>query len=299
MAIWGIFIAILAQLFNGTVSVFDKFLLQKTLRPSVFAFWIALTSLSAFILLPFGFELPVGILWFLDLAAGAIFIFGVLFMYAALNREEVTRVMPIIGCFTPVFTLLIMNFFLGESLRLNQVLAIFVMLLGTFLLTYRHSPKRANYFVLAYAFFSAFGFALSSILMKEIFTYQSFVSGLAFSRLGGLIILPFVLLDPVSRQEIFKKRELPKSGSTLIFLIGRFFSAGGFILINLAYAILNPSIVNALQGVQYAYLFVAGLILGPFWPQLFNEKPSRKLLFLRLGGLIIIILGTIILSLSS
>lgn len=294
----GFLVTIVGQIFNGTVSVFDKFLLQKQLRPAVFAFWISLTSLGAFLLLPFGFGLPQGGQWFLDLAAGATFALSVIFMYEALQKEELTRVVPTIGALTPVFTLAIAYFFLGETLTSLQITAVFILILGIILLTYRHSSKPSNWLILACAILAAFGFALSSILMKEIFTYQPFFSGLAWSRLGGLILIPIVLLDRQSRVEIFQKKELPKEGSIKIFLIGRFFSASGFVLVNWAYAILNPVIVNALAGVQYAFLFVMSFFVSRFWPNVAKEQLNQKMLIIKISGLASIIIGIIILALQ-
>jgi len=296
MAFLGIPIAILAQIFNGTVSVLDKFLLEKTLKPTVFAFWISITSLVALALLPFSFSLPPSYMWPINLGAGASFSLAVLFMYAALQKEEVTRVMPVIGSLIPVFTLIIAYFTLGDRFELLQLVAIGVLCVGIIFLTYRHSQKPVNYLIMASAVLAAFAFALSSVLMKEIFNVQSFVSGLAWSRLGGLIVIPLVLMDEGSREEIFRKREVPKSGNTIIFFLGRTFSGLGFLMVNFAYVLLNPVIVNALQGVQYAYLFLANLVLGKFWPKLFDEKISRRTLVLKVCGVLIIILGSVILA---
>lgn len=299
MVFFGFLIAIVAQIFNGTVSVFDKFLLEKTLKPTVFAFWISITSLIALVALPFDFSLPAPHMWFINLAAGATFSLAVLFMYAALHREEVTRVMPVIGSLIPVFTLIIAYFTLGDRLEPIQVVAIGILCLGIIFLTYRHSQKPVNYLIMTSAVLAAFAFALSSVLMKEIFNVQSFISGLAWSRLGGLIVVPLVLMDRESRNEIFRKREMPKHGNTIIFFLGRTFSGAGFLLVNFAYVLLTPAIVNALQGVQYAYLFLANLILGKFWPKLFNEKYTRRTLALKISGVLIIILGSVILALKS
>lgn len=292
----GFLAAIIAQIFNGTVSVFDKFLLQRTLRPATLAFWISLTSLGAFFLLPFGYGAPLGNQWFLDLAAGAIFILALIFMYEAMQKEELTRVVPIIGSLIPIFTLIIAYFILGEILTPNQFIAVLILILGVILLTYRHSAKPSNWLILSCAILAAFGFALSSVLMKEIFTYQPFFSGLAFSRLGGLIIIPIVLLDRQSRCDIFQKREVPKRGNTYVFFAGRFFSGSGFVLVNWAYAILSPAIVNALQGVQYAFLFILTSILSRFWPAVLREPVERKVIFRKIAGLVCVILGSIILS---
>lgn len=299
MAIVGFFIAIIAQIFNGTVSVFDKFLLQRVLKPATFAFWISLTSLVALLFLPFGFAWPNAHQWFLDLAAGAIFTLGVLFMYAALNKEEVTRVMPIVGCFVPVFTILITSIILKDWIGPGELMAIIILIAGTFLLTYRHSNVPTKYLILVYAVLAAFAFAFSSVLMKEIFLTQSFIAGLAWSRLGGLIVWPIALLDSETRSQIFTKREVPEHGNTVIYFIGRAFSGAGFVLVNFSYALLSPVVVNALQGIQYAYLFVANLLLGKFWPQLFNEHLDRKYLTFKIIGLVTIIVGSVILALNS
>jgi drug/metabolite transporter (DMT)-like permease len=296
---WGILVTILAQITNGTVSVFDKFMLQRSLRPTNFAFWIALTSLSVFVLLPFNFAWPNGAQWYFDLAAGATFIFAVFFMYIAMEREEITRVVPVIGCLTPVFTLFISSYYLKDSLNLNQIVAVIIILAGIFLLTYQHSKKPIHWLIFSSAFVAAFLFALSAVLMKNIFSDQAFIPALAWSRLGGVIIIPFVLLDRQTRSDIFKNREMPRKGNLLIFGLGRIFSASGFILVNYAYFLLNPTIVNALQGIQYAYLFMATLLLSRFWPQILTEKISRPLLFTKISGIALIILGTVILALNS
>lgn len=296
MAFLGISIAILAQLFNGTVSVFDKFLLSKTLRPTNFAFWVSLIGLSAFLLLPFDLNFPQGSQWILDLAAGASFVLAIFFMYVSLEKEEVTRVIPIIGCLTPVFTLLISNLYFSESFTSSEIMAIGILLMGIFFLTYRHSPKHTNHLILSSAIVAAFLFALSSVLMKEIFTNQSFISGLCWSRLGGLIIIPLVLMDRQTRFEIFIRRKIPQKGNFFVFLVGRIFSGGGFILINLAYSVIGPVVVNSLEGVQYALIFVANLTLKPIFPQIINETYTKKILLLKILGLISIIIGTIVLS---
>jgi len=296
MAFIGFFIAILAQILNGTVSIFDKFLLQKTLRPTTFAFWISLTSLGAFVLLPFDFAIPTGEQWFINLAAGATFSLALVFMYEALQKEELTRVVPTLGTLIPIFTLLVANFFLGETLSQGQILAVFILIVGIIFLTYRHSPKPSNWLVLGSAALAAFGFALSSVLIKEAFLEQPFAAGLAWSRLGGLVIIPIVLANKENREEIFRKREIPKKGNIIIFGLGRIFSGAGFILVNLAYAILSPAVVNALQSVQYAFIFLATLFLRRFWPKLLNEKISRRLMAARITGIIAVIIGSIILG---
>jgi drug/metabolite transporter (DMT)-like permease len=131
--------------------------------------------------------------------------------------------------------------------------------------------------------------------MKEIFLDQSFFSGLAWSRLGGLIFIPLVLLSKENRTAIWQK-ETGKTGNVLVFFFGRVFSASGFILINLAYSLTSPTIVNALQGIQYAFLFIVTAVLTKIWPNILKEMLNRQQILIKTMGISFIILGTILIA---
>lgn len=291
----GFSVAILAQILNGAVSVLDKFMLSKTFRPAVYAFWISFTSLGAFLLLPFGFGIPHGEQWYIDLAAGASFSLALFLMYTAMWREEISRVIPIIGSMIPVVTMVFSYFFFGERLQGDRFWGVFVIIVGIVLLTFRRSHKAINYKAILAAPAAAILFALSSVLMKEAFFDQPFFSGLAWSRLGGLVFIPIVLLSNENRIAIWRK-ETGKTGNILLFFSGRFFSATGFVLVNLAYALTSPTIVNALQGIQYAFLFIASIVLARFKPGVLGENINRQQLLIKASGILMIILGTILLA---
>lgn len=297
-SLFGIIAAIIAHILNGSVSVIDKFLLAKTFRqPAAYAFWIGLLSLGTFILLPFGFALPSGLQWFLDLAAGATFVLALYFFYIALLAEETSRVVPVIGSLIPIFTLFLAYIFLNERLTSIQILAISILILGIILLTLRRSKVPVNLKFLFAAPIAALFFAISSVLMKEVFETQPFFAGLAWSRLGGVFIALLFLVWSKNRQAIFEKQEGLSGFKTVLFLVARLFSAFGFILFNLAISLISPTIVNALQGFQYAFLFGLILLLTKFWPQIIKEPLTRSTLVAKSLGILSIIIGSLILSL--
>lgn len=293
----GLSIAIAAHILNGSVSIIDKFLLTKTFRqPAAYAFWIGLLGLGALVLLAFGFAWPTPVQWLIDLSAGATFVLALYFLYVAIQSEEISRVAPIVGSLTPVFTIFFARLFLAESLNFNQIIAIIILILGIILLTFRRSQVPINFKLLSAAPLAALLFAASSVLMKEAFSEQSFFAGLAWSRLGGLPIILLFLAWAKNRQAIFEKEERPKGARLLLFLGGRIFSAAGFLLVNLAIALISPTIVNALQGVQYAFIFCASLIFTKIWPQIIKEQFSRSMIVVKIIGILAIIVGSIALS---
>jgi len=295
---WGYFIAIGAHLLNGSVSIIDKFLLTKTFKnPAAYAFWIGILSLGTFILLPFGFTLPTGWQWLIDFSAGATFILALYFFYLAIQAEEVTRIVPIVGSLIPIFTLLLSYFWLGERLIFPQILAIGIIILGIVLLTYRKSSQPINYQILLAGPLAALLFAGSAVLMKEVFASQPFIGGLVWSRLGGVIVALLFLIFPKNRPAIWEKEAWPQGGKLILFLAGRLFSTAGFILVNLAISLISVTVVNALQGIQYAFLFILTLLLTKFWPQIIRESLGRLTLVYKFLGIIIIILGSLLLAL--
>lgn len=292
-------IAIFAHLLNGSISVVDKFLLTKSFKQAgAYAFWIGILSLGTLVLLPFGFAWPTFSQWLIDLSAGATFVLALFFMYKAIQAEEVSRAATIVGASIPAITLLLAHLFLSENMKINQMIAIIIIILGIILLTYKKTERPMRISIVFCAIFAAFLFALSSILLKKVFIGQPFFSGLALSRLGGVPIAALFLAWPQNRQEIFSLSEHPKSKRLGLFLGSRVAAAFGFILVSLAVALISPTVVNALQGIQYAFIFGLILMLTKFWPGILHEEVDKSTVFMKSLGIAVIILGSVILSLT-
>lgn len=123
----------------------------------------------------------------------------------------------------------------------------------------------------------------------------------------------FFIFFPEIRKEIFKKftpyrpaesgtgtrREKFPKKTAVIFLSNQAAGAGAAILQNWAIALV-PLIylpfINALQGSQYAFLFVFAIILSFKFPQILKEEISREIILQKIIAISLIGGGLVLLS---
>lgn len=291
-----ILIAILGHLSNAVAALADKFLLKQAFsHPVAYAWWVGVIGMLVLVLLPFDYQLPEGRgEWLLDLFAGATFIVALIFYFTAVGLASISVIVPVVGALTPIATLGLAYLILGERLNPIQYLAIVVLIIGFLLLTTEkvNLPRAA----IPPALVAALFFAISSVAMKAVFLEQPFIPGLVFSRLGGLVVSGILLLLPVTRRAL--RGSAPRFNMKNLSILGadHLFGASGFILLNLAIAKSSPTIINSLQGVQYAFLFLMALPLARSYPRVFGEQVNRRRLLIRLFGILIIALGLALLA---
>ena len=135
-------------------------------------------------------------------------------------------------------------------------------------------------------------FACYYVLMKYIYLYQPFVGSFVYSRLGSFVGVILMLFVPEWRRVIVEQQRGAKTPTNLFyFLIIRLLAAGAFIMINYAISLGNVAIVNALQGVQYLFLFVIIILISNKFPKMLNEQLGGGVLLQKLIGTILICLG--------
>lgn len=64
-----------------------------------------------------------------------------------------------------------------------------------------------------------------------------------------------------------------------------------FVLQNYAISFGSVAIINALQGVQYAFLLLFAWLLTLFYPKIIKEDISKKILWKKIGAIVLISLG--------
>ena len=285
-------IVITGHLLNSVSFLVDKFLLAKKITsPFVYAFFIGALGALAVVLLPFGFVLP----GFSELAralgAGATFVLALVFFFAALKRNEASRVVPLTGGFVPLFTFILAYLYLGERLAGNQILAFVALVAGGILITLDKKGK-GSVSGYVYAVIASFVFAVSFVITKQVFIEQNFISGFVLSRLGGLLAALAILLIPKERYNILNQpKQKGSSNTTLLFFIGQIVGGLGFVLVNYAISLASVSLVNAMQGVQYVFLLIAIAFLGRKFPKVLSEKLSGGVLVQKLVAIILISIG--------
>jgi len=290
--IW-LFIAVIAHFFYAFVFIIDKYIVSRSLpHPIVYSFYVGVLGFLILFLVPFGFYFPSFNQLLLVFVAGVFQVVGWIFMYRALNRGEVSRVVPFIGGFVALFTLLLSKVFINEKLTTFQLIAFILLVLGVFILSLRKTKliekiavNKKNIFSLA--IFSSFCFAAYWVITKYIFLEADFITGLIWLRtVAGLVVLT-LLIPKKNRQLIFRKTEKLKKQTIKFVFMGRILSVLGALGVYLAVYLGSVTLVNSLQGIQYAFILFLALIFFKKHRNL-REEISREIIVQKIIAIILI-----------
>lgn len=187
----------------GPRRFFDKFLLRrKFFDPLAYTFWLGLLGIFALVILPFGFSSLSMATIATALLAGALFVAAMLFLFYALDYSEASSTLPVIGGFSPVFTLVISCFLLDSFLGLGELASFCFLVLGGLVL-FIIEKKEMRLMSFSLIFGSSLFFGLSSVLSKVVFNVGSFVSGFAWIKLGGCLLFFLFCYTSRSASEFF------------------------------------------------------------------------------------------------
>lgn len=313
-----LFITISAYFINAGVYIADKFLLSKKIHSSIaYAFYVGVWSIFNVCLLFFWPWMPNLQELTLDLLAGLLFLVTLVFWYKALHQSEASRVVPIVGALVPIFSFILSFVFLGEILSKQQILAFIILICGGVLISIKHTKvysyqklvsrirevigeivgdvpagAQPTSRILVNSVVAAVFFAVYYVLMKYIYLNQPFVGSFVYSRLGSFVGVILMLFVPDWRRIIFKQQKGAKTPKNLFyFLTVRLLAAAAFIMINWAISLGNVAIVNALQGVQYLFLFVIILLISNKFPKVLNEQLGGGVFLQKLIGTVMVSLG--------
>lgn len=292
-------ITLIAHFLFALVFVIDKFLLSKTnINPLVYAFYGGLLQSFALLLIPFGFFVPSGQEILISFLAGALFIFAVLFLYKSFRFYEVSKIAPVVGGAIPIFVLLLSYFFLDDQLSPKQLIAFGLLVLGGLIALWpQKNPKISqlteNFWLkgLSIAFLAAFFFAASFALTKLVYNSQPFINGFIWIRLGGFLGAIILLIWPKNWSTILNRTKAIKIKTITLFSTNKLIAALAFILLNYAIYLGNVSLINALQGVQYAFLFIVLLIFSKKYPQILREQINSAIIIKKVAAIILISLA--------
>ncbi len=288
-----ILIAALAWITFGVVNLIEKFILIKPLRnPIGLAFYTGIFAVFPVILfLPFA-KFTSWPHFIFDVFCGIIFFIGQLLLYQALFSGDAGEVIPVTGSLVPVFTLIISWFVLNLSFSFKEISAIVLFVLGTFLLS---EPKKfMNRKIIGDAIAASLFFALYYSLIK--IAYTPFQANFAFVRMGSFIAaLPILAVGSLRKKIFVKQPDRGRKLSGLIFT-KEILAGLAFIALNYAISIGNPAVANAMQGLEYAFVFLAALFLTKHGPKFLKETVNHETNERRFLAIILIFIGLIVLQ---
>lgn len=298
-------VAISAYLLNSLSVLTDKFLLSKRIPdPLTYIFYISVLSLIALVLLPFT-TTPSHSVFALASFSTLVWTGGSYFLFKSLKVGLADRVVPVIGTLVPIF-LIAYYYLIAQNISLNELWGASALTFGLLILVLpflklRHPApdERFNLSEFSFEVLSAFLFALSYILLKQVYLSVSFLTGLVWSRFVLIPIALVILAWPDLRKRVFNSQG---EKINLLSITGLFFIAGqisgGFsqILLTFAISFANPALVNSLAGVQYVFLFLFSISLRQKFPQIFDETVTKSLASQKFLGILLIGLGLYIIA---
>jgi len=293
-----IWIAVIAYMLFAINGVVDKFLLTKAVKqPAVYVFYIGITSFLTWILAPFGLIIvgPKDLL--IAMVGGACFVIALYFLYVATKATSISRLLPIEGGLVPIFTLGFAYLLLGERLAGHQVLAFALLVAGAVLISFKHDASGWHAKALGSAAAAAILFALHFTLTKYIFDQTNFVSGLIWTRLGFLAVSLGLLISPSSRKAIFQAPRQTSKGNIFLYYGARVSGGLAGLLQNYAISLGSVTLVNAMQGTQYAFLLGLTVLLSKYFPKILKEQVNQTVLIQKITAIVLISSGLIMLAL--
>lgn len=298
MTSW-IFIIILSYIFFGLFSLGDKLLLSGPVSPRVYTFYVGLLNGLAIVLVLFSpliIPTPQQLAWIILNAV--VFILGLYVMFLALEKFEVSRVMPTIGALQPIFIFFVAWAFFGlQPINAKDFLAFVALLAGTIVIAKEeHVIMRGQYAFLT--LIASLFFSLDYVVAKIVFSELSFLQGLIWVRIWVCLLILVFLFSKSFRAELFAQRQKATKNNALLFFATQ--SSGALATLLQSFAIfLAPvgylAIMNALRGVQYVFLFSVTLTFSAIFPRIFKEDVSHKIIIQKSLAIMLIITGLAIL----
>lgn len=303
-----IFIAISAYFLIALQTVLDKFLLtsNRVAEPATYTFFVGLMSIFTFVLFPFGFH-SIGAEQFTwSIISGIVFIYGIFCLFTAIEKNEASRVTPVVGSIIPIATLILSVIFLGEKLSAPEIGGILLLVFGGLFISLEFfgkslEPKKlfAGFYLTVLA---GILIAIAFIMFKYFYAKDNFVNVFIWTRLGLFGGALSLLLFPWWRSVILKsfrsfnhpKRENRRTG--ILFVANKILGGVGSALTHLAVSMGSVVVVNALASVEYVFVFILGLTLSLKFPAIFQEKRTWHNILQKTLGICVIVAGIVLIS---
>jgi len=296
--------AILAYVLFGLGSLGDKLVLNKTTqqapKPKAYMFYVGVFGLLfVLLILPFiKFTAPssVALVWII--LDALVRILGLYTMFVAVSKYDISKVIATIGATQPIFIFILTWIFWGPQIMSGTgMLAFALLFIGSIIISIEKSIKlTADY--LKITIFSSVMFSLEYVFSKLIYIDMQFMSAVICIQSVLFVFVLLLLISKTARAEIFSKQVISNRKTQLIFLCTQIVGGAGNLFQGFAIS-LAPVVflatINSLRGIQYAFLFVATLLLSYFFPKVLKEELSRKVIIQKTFSILLIIIGLIFL----
>lgn len=297
-------IAIIGPALYAMTNHIDKILLEKYFKDGGVGTLILFSSLLSALAIPFLFlgdttVLDVNLFNIFILATVGLINILLLWLYLMALKDDEASIIIVFYQLVPVLGLILGYFILDEVLTNLQLIAMSIIILGTSIVSFEVNTdnkfklrKKTIYYMTA----ASFCWALSGVIFKYVALEVNVWRSLFWEHLVLVIVgILIYLLVPTYRNH-FKLAIKNNSKSILalnftneaLYLLGNFAVA-------FAYLLAPVSLVLLTESFQPIFVFIIGLFLTLFFPEISSETITLKNFIQKILAIIITGIGTLLL----
>lgn len=298
-----IIITIFASFLWGLTNHIDKFLINGVNKSCgnvksllVFSSLVAGLVFSPIWLIKSGFSVAITTISLLAvLLSSIIYIVATYFYFKALESNDASIVVVMFQLI-PVFSYLLALVLFKENLTVSQIIGSIIIILSAVIISFDFEEKnnKNKFKTLLLMTLSSFSYAVYFILF-DIASRNSSFNSCAFWYQIGFLIIGIVLVCIKSFRKSFLNTI--KNNGKLYFsinMINEALNLAANLLVNFAVVSMPVALANVLNGFQGAFVFILGIIGGKLLPKYFKENMSEKVVFQKIGCIILSVVGLII-----
>jgi drug/metabolite transporter (DMT)-like permease len=144
---------------------------------------------------------------------------------------------------------------------------------------------------------AAFAFALSFVLSKYVYDRSNFVTGFIWGRVGTCIAALMLLAHAEVRRSLRHTLTHFMSPKGALFFGNQFLGAAAIVLQSYATSLGNVAVVQSLQGVQFAAVFLIAVVASIFMPKFLKEFTRPRILLEKAFAILLVSAGVAMLAL--
>lgn len=267
MATW-LLLAVFAQFLFAISTLVDRHIVVRAKHigePISYAFFVSLLSGFVIVLAPFGVvSVPDARILVLSLVNAVLFVGALYFLYSALRVARASDVAPVVGAVSALAALILAGLFLEGDVTTSFVPPVLLLAAGTALISHFHFTRSALRLALAAGlFFGATVFSFKLVVLEV-----TFLDGFFWTRMMNVVIALALLIVPGVRTTILHGGKKSSQKAKLLVIGNKIVAGTASALTSFAISLGSVSVVNALTGLQFVFLYLSALLFGRRMPEL-------------------------------
>jgi len=221
-------------------------------------------------------------------------VIALLYYSKSVKSGEVSRAIAIMQS-SPIFVAILAFVFLGESLTVFNYLGILVVIIGGVLLTIRGFKDLSIRRTTKYGLGCAILYAIFSVAIKYMTGVFDFWS-LFFWTSFGFLFSSFLMLLKKSGRDGVKKFWGLRKRYKVVYAFNETLGAIGTFFLVAAMAAGPASLVAGVGATQPLFVLFFATLVTLFFPKLIKEDLAKKNIGMKLIGILLIIIGTVLIA---